>query len=139
MEKPPFQPDTNEGMTQCEEFAQRNGRIGVGYWRIGDRGYLPEKEKHKKAEEVKALIVPDWNKSPEADAVIAYMKAGTVVARYRGWASDRIDGEHLGSTCLAHGKWQYPDQWWKYIEKHSVRPNNEEFILAAETWYNNMN
>ena len=109
----------------------------ISYWEAGatprervrgvPEGYL--------ASEVEYYIVPGWNESEEARAVIAFMKAGETVYRLRGFAGDRIDGEMLGTTCMAQGKWQYPEKWWRYIEKHSVRPPSEAFIADALAWY----
>jgi hypothetical protein len=138
-----MQPNPSSGedkplaLTECEQEAQEEGRIGIGYW-LYESYYdsMPEDKKARRAAEVEGFIVKGWNETPEAQAVIAFMKAGEVVSRYRGFAMDRLDGEHLGSTCLAHGRWQYPDKWWRYIEKHSVKPWNEDFIREAVEWSN---
>jgi len=87
-------------------------------------------------DEVSNLIVEGWNETDEAKAVIKYMKSGTKLEAYDGWATHRLNGESLG-TCdmeCPNKKWLYPELWWRYIETHSVKPDNDEFISDAVVW-----
>ncbi len=111
----------------------------IGFWEEELRILPREHEDNQPMrDEVINLIVPNWNETDEAKAVIEYMKSGKKLIHYKGWANHRLTGEKLGCEDWASpdGKWKYPEKWWRYIETHSVRPNNEEFIQDAVKWWN---
>jgi len=80
-------------------------------------------------EEVESRIVKDWNKTPEAEACVQFMKKGKPVARYKGTAKCRVCGASLGCTDLNNDGWVYPEKWEHYIT--DVKPWNEQFIQDA--------
>ena len=48
----------------------------------------------------------------------------------------RAMGHMLGGADLItpDGKWMYPQGWEHYIEAHSVKPWDEDFIADAVAW-----
>lgn len=104
----------------------------IGYWKTSERAPLKEQ-----AQEVYESIEPGWVTSQAAKVCIAYMKAGTKVNPQLGCARHRVTREELGCYDMISpdSKWRYPELWWVYIEGMSVRPNSEEFIQDALTWY----
>jgi len=88
-------------------------------------------------------IVADWNKTEEAHACIFYMEKSKipdpqVYFIYRGYAHCRICECGLGDADLLtpDAKYIFPELWWHYIEKHSVKPKNDTFINDAVDYYN---
>jgi len=80
-----------------------------------------------------SLVVPGWNNTKEGRACISYMKAGLPYNPQRGYAYCRLCRARLGSSDMLgpDGKWVYPERWEHYIEKHSVKPDEEEFVRDA--------
>lgn len=86
--------------------------------------------------EIYSHIKDGWNETEEAKAVVAYMRSGTTIDSYFGYAKDRIDGEILGCSDWIgpDEKYIFPEKWEQYIEKYSVKPWNEEFIQNCVEW-----
>jgi len=57
---------------------------------------------------------------------------------YKWWANCRLCGNGLGDSDLLtpDSKYLFPELWWHYIEEHSVKPKNEDFIQDALDYYN---
>lgn len=81
------------------------------------------------------VVDPGWARA-EREAVAAYLRAGAVVARYRGlsWCRFRcgIDSRNMGSTDLGDAEWIWPEGLAHYVEAHCVRLPSK-FIERALT------
>jgi hypothetical protein len=102
----------------------------VGYWRTA-----PPAE-YLGLPEPRALVTPGWE--PERrDRLVAYLRAGTLLASYAGFSSCRFaDCQHperdrLGNTDLTDGAWVWPEGLWHYVRDHAVRLPDELVARAA--------
>jgi hypothetical protein len=88
-------------------------------------------------QDVSKLIVPGWNETDEAKKVLRYIENSHKIESYRGEATDRIDKTtELGNSDMLTPdfKWIFPEKHEHYINKYSVRIDNEEFIKDALIW-----
>jgi len=94
----------------------------VGFWKTKS---APKKRCAKK-----------WTSGKQKRAVLAFIKAGTVVNTSKGWANCRLCGAKLGCSdlLLPTGNFLCPAGFEHYIEKHGIKPP-KKFIDAAVTWY----
>ena len=112
---------SSAGYTSQEQI-KKNAKQ-VGFWADG--------------QDITALIVPGWNKTDEAKSVIRYIENSHKIERYMGYAWDRMKVRtHLGDADMITPdfKWIFPEMHEYYIQEHSIRVNNEEFIKDAVTW-----
>ena len=70
----------------------------------------------------------DWKWDPHERILIAnWLKAGQVVASYRGMSTCRVCNIHNGHQDITDGTYVWPSGYVHYIESHGVKPP-QEFI-----------
>jgi hypothetical protein len=101
----------------------------IGFWFSPQEVLLPRPQR---------LVDPGWARDERA-AVASYLRAGAVVARYRGlsWCRFRcgIASSNMGSTDLGDAEWIWPEGLAHYVEAHGVRLPSKfiERALALRT------
>ncbi len=137
-----------EGRPETVDFVRAREVKRACYWPKGTASVHPDPD-------AVACVSPGWSGTPEARAVVAYMKAGWSALLGLGYAQCRLCPDQpsgatldevgrrnmpplIGSADLIgpDGKWMYPQGWEHYIEVHSVRPWDEVFIADAVRWHN---
>jgi ankyrin repeat protein len=93
----------------------------VGFWSGGDPPVegLPDP---------RTLVDATWPMRERA-RVAAYLRAGNVVATYRGFSQCRfscsIPWNYMGASDLSDGTWVWPEGFAHYLEVHDVKPPAE--------------
>jgi len=113
------------GYTSKEEI-KKNAKT-VGFWKDG--------------QDVSKLITPGWNETDEAKSVVRYIENSHKIECWKGYAWDRMKvRNHLGDADMVTPdfKWIFPEMHEYYIQEHSIRVDNENFIKDAVTWCNQL-
>ena len=88
-----------------------DGRIPIGYWTDDDGPGSAQNAVDK-----------DWDPA-EREMVTNYLKnAPNVLQQWRGLAFCRLCGEANGNSCVGDTKFNWPQGYLHYIEKHHVKP-----------------
>lgn len=83
--------------------------------------------------QVESTVDLAWDVAERA-AVVQYLEAGAVGARFRGSSTCRVCGDRNGSTELHDGTYRWPQGFVHYVRDHGVKPS-EAFLshVLAQT------
>jgi hypothetical protein len=112
--------------------------IKVGYWRERfsanwHREQDPDNPDYAVAFPGLELPIPTPTKwvGHVKDMVVAHLKAGETIHRWKGWSNCRICGCVNGTVCVTDGVWVWPVGLAHYVEEHNVGLP-AEFVLHID-------